>query len=272
MLPMRRLTLLLLPVAWIAASCVLPASAATPDQDTAAERSAQQADAPSQPESQSGAHGFHLPFSRLFGRRIPRPTTMSGTDKGGTIDCAQIASMPNATVSREDCQKMLDAQQTYQAAANDPSAARPGDAQMTCEQIMAELRQQRLSAPDRAAVAQATTAVADKQALLAKQQAEMARIGAQEQAKVSAAEAADRATQIATAGLVQGHATDAAATAAQQRVRREGERMMKESKSTNDRLLDSTANLATEMTRQVQSNPRAARLMQLANARGCRGG
>ena len=184
---------------------------------------------------------------------------------GGMPDCAQIASMPNAPISFEACQKMAGAQQAYDRALADPSASRPGDEQMSCEQILAELRQQRISAPDKAKAAEATAAATQEQALLKKHIAENTAIMAEEQAKVDAAAAVDRAT----GGIV--NTAGAAAEAAQARARVVGKRQAEERRPTEQKLLGGVADLGVDAAQQLSSNPRLGRLMQLAQSHGCKG-
>jgi hypothetical protein len=203
------------------------------------------------------------------GASKPPSATASGT--GGMPDCAQIASMPNAPISLEACQKMASAQQAYVQAAADPSASRPGDEQMSCDQIKSEMRLQQYTAPDKATVATTTAAANKEQGLLSKHMAEANAVMAQEQAKVDAAAAADRATELATAGLVHTNTASAAAVAAQARVKVVGERQAAERRPTEQKLIGGVADLGMDAAQQLSSNPRLARLMQLAQSRGCKG-
>lgn len=216
---------------------------------------------PGQSEHSGFMHG-------IFGSRdqsTSRLASGSATTSNGMPDCAQIASMPNAPVSFEACQKMAGAQQAYDRALADPSAARPGDEQMSCEQILAELRQQQISAPDKATAAEATAAATQEQALLKKHIAENTAIMAEEQAKVDAAAAVDRAT----GGLT--NTAGAAAEAAQARARVVGKRQAEERRPTEQKLLGGVADLGVGAAQQLASNPRLGRLMQLAQSHGCKG-
>jgi hypothetical protein len=210
----------------------------------------------------------------LFGARdksASASTTTAAQTTGAMPDCAQIASMPNAPISLEACQKMASAQQAYDRAASDPSASRPGDEQMSCEQIKSELRLQQYSAPDKAKVAETTAAANKEQGLLNRHIAEANAVMAQEQVKVDAAAAADRATELATGGLVNPNAASAAALAAQARVKVVGERQAAERRPTEQKMIGGVADLGVDAAQQLTSNPRLARLMQLAQSRGCKG-
>ncbi|HZC76232.1 MAG TPA: hypothetical protein VE258_00705, partial [Ktedonobacterales bacterium] len=115
--------------------------------------------APAAPPSSSGTSVL----GGLFGRhRAPASQAPAAPP-----DCAQIAANVDAHVSLEACQKMMASQQAYNNALADPSAARPGDEQMSCEQILAEMKQQQISAPDKAQAAEAQSAVKDEQKMLA---------------------------------------------------------------------------------------------------------
>jgi hypothetical protein len=76
---------------------------------------------------------------------------------------------------------------------------------------------------------------------------------------------------MATIGVVRPNLTTAAAEAAQARARVEGERMAKESDSTNTKATGQTADLATNAAQQLTDNPRLARLMKLADTHHCKG-
>lgn len=222
---------------------------------------------PSKAERTGFLHG-------MFGARGKSSSTAAPPAAAATSampDCAQIANMPNAPISYEDCQKMSAAQQAYTNAASDPGAARPGDEQLTCDQIKGELRLQQYTAPDRAKVAETTAAVTKEQTMLKKHMAESNAIMAQEQAKVDAAAAADRATELATAGLVRTNAASVAAEAAQARVKAAGERQAAERRPTERKMIGGVADLGLDATQQFATNPRLAHLMQLAQSKGCQG-
>ena len=220
--------------------------------------------APAAPPSSSGTSML----GGLFGRHRAPPSQAPAA----TPDCAQIAAMPDAHVSLEACQKMMASQQAYNGALADPSVSRPGDEQMSCDQIMAEMKQQQISAPDKAQAAEAQSAVKDEQAMLAKHQKEAAVQQAKDQARDNAASAADRATEMATMGVVSGHALAAAEKVNDAEDKAMNRRMLDEAKPTDTRMLNSTAALATGAASQLSANPRLARLVQLANTHRCRGG
>jgi len=188
------------------------------------------------------------------------------------IDCAKMASMPNSMFSQATCEQMKASQQTYTQTANDPSASRAGDEQMSCDQILAELKQQQYTAPDKAKVAEAQATASKERSMLASQQAQLNREAVAENAAVQAAAASDRLTEAATMGMVNTHKAAAVAEAIQQKKKVEGEAMAAERRPTEQKMTAQTGDFAAGAAQQLTTNPRLARLMQLANARHCHGG
>ncbi|HYM35796.1 MAG TPA: hypothetical protein VET48_10400 [Steroidobacteraceae bacterium] len=187
-------------------------------------------------------------------------------------DCSQIANMPNSPITKEACEKMMNAQKSYDAARNDPSASRPGDEQMSCEQIIAELHQQTYIVPDKAKVADLQATAKTEQTTVFKQQAEINAIAAKQSAEIAAASSVDRVAEAATMGVVRPNSAGKLAEKFQKENKVTGERMAQERKPTETKLFNSTADLTTDTTQQLSSNPRMAKLVQLAQARKCKGG
>jgi hypothetical protein len=188
------------------------------------------------------------------------------------MDCEKLASMPMAPMSLESCKQMMAAQQAYQAGADDPSAMHPGDEQMTCEQISAELAQQQYQAPDRAKVAEAQAATTAYRGKVADVQAEAAVTAARQQAELDAALAADRATTLATGGVVQGRAASKVQQEQMRQNQARNQELQKEMTPMGRRMVDATGNLSGDMGQQLSANPRLARLMKLATDKKCKGG
>src|SRR5450631_43036 len=88
-------------------------------------------------------------------------------------------------------------------------AQRPGDEQMTCAQITAELKQQQYTAPDKTKVAALDATAREQQKITKKEYENMVKMQAEDQSAVAAATAADTATELATGGLVRGRALNA---------------------------------------------------------------
>lgn len=210
------------------------------------------------------------PFGGLFGHRSAPKSPMQGAP--GAVDCSQMASLPGTFVSKDACEKFKGAQQTYTTAAADPSAARPGDEEMTCSQINEELKKQQIIAPDKTQVAEMQNTSAEMQTKIGKEVKEAAEMQAKDQAAVNAANAADRATELATGGLVRGRALEATEKTLDAEHRAANERIRQENNPTYGKLNSQTADMASDFASQMQSNPRLARLLQLANSKRCKGG
>lgn len=238
-------------------------TAATGGSDEAAKGTATGAAPPAPPANRGGM------FGGLFGHKTPSP--QQSASGGPAPDCAQIASMPNAPMTLDACQKMLASQQQYSAAAADPSASRPGDDELSCEQILAELRQQQISAPDKNKVAAAKDALAAEQAVNSKQSAEAAKDAVRQQAEVDAASAVDRTAEMASFGMVQTHAGDAVGKKIIAENEARSERFAKERHPTDQKLGSTTADLTSDVAGQLAANPRLARLVQLADTHHCKG-
>ncbi len=196
------------------------------------------------------------------------------------MDCAKLVSMPagifamspGQVMSAEDCQKMQNAQQAYNQAASDPSAVRPGDDQMTCAQITAELKQQQYTTPDKSKVAAAQATAAQQQALTQREYANMVKQQAKDQAAVEAASAADTATELATGGLVRGRTLQAVEKEQTAEHDANNVRVLKEAQPIEKQQVGQMAGFSSDFAQQLQSNPRLAHLMQLADTKHCKGG
>jgi hypothetical protein len=221
-------------------------------------------------DAQSSSSGSR--FGGFFGHRSIASAKSTGGSMGGSMDCAKLAGMPNAPTSLEACEKLQGTQQAYNQAASDPSAQRPGDEQMTCSQITAELRQQQYTAPDKTKVAELDGTLKEQQKIIHKEEAILAKRQAEAQAAVAAATAADTATELATGGLVSGHALNAVEKTLDAQDRVEKERVMREDLPTTQKMISQTAGLGADFGQQLQANPRLARLMQLADSKHCKGG
>src|SRR5262249_32713771 len=81
-----------------------------------------------------------------------------GSNAQAPMDCEQMAKDSHGSVSVETCKQMMATMQAYQNATSDPSASRPGDDKMTCDQIIAEVKQQQFTKPDQAKVVDAQAA------------------------------------------------------------------------------------------------------------------
>ena len=208
----------------------------------------------------------------VFGHRNNAAAAHPGAT--ANLDCSQITAMSNTPgnmpVSFADCQKFQAAQQTYTQSA--AAGTRPGDEEMTCQQITAELRQQQYATPDKQKVAATQRTLTQVQADLKKDQVIAAKMSAEDTATMAAASATDTATELATGGLVRGRAMEAAQKTVDARDNAIKEQLRKEQLPTQQKLIGQTGDLTTDFAGQLQSNPRLARLMQLADSKHCKGG
>ena len=219
----------------------------------------------------AAATGHSSVFGSLFGHHStpPKPAAES---MSSSMDCAKIAAMPVAPMSMEACQKLQSSQQIYTQAASDPAASHPGDDQMTCPQITAELKQQQYTAPDKTKVAEAAATANKQEEIIHKEHANMLKMQAEDQKAVAAATAADTATELATGGLVRGRALNAVEKTLDAKHKANNDRVIKEDLPVTQQLNGQTAGLGADFAQQLQSNPRLARLMQLADSKHCKGG
>ena len=176
-----------------------------------------------------------------------------------TMTCEQMSAASHGSVSVEACKQMMAAQQAYTAAASDPSASRPGDDKMTCEQIAAEMKQQPFTAPDQANVTEAQTALDDLQKQIDKDKAEGTALVIKETAEESLA-----------SKLVPVNAVAAADT---KRIRAEqdtlNQKIAKETQPKVELSFNALGGLTEDVTKQIAANPRLARLYQLSTQKHC---
>jgi hypothetical protein len=182
------------------------------------------------------------------------------------INCDAIAANPNAGMDKASCEAMLNAQQTYENARNDPSAARPGDEAMTCDDIKAEFMQQPFRRPSQEHVAAAQTATSDYMKKSGELQAEATAAMAGVSAEAMAASAVSAVNPVA------GRAADAAVAAHQQAAQATLNAKARTELTPRYRaVMSSESALVTDASSQLADNPRMARLVSLANEKHCHG-
>jgi hypothetical protein len=196
------------------------------------------------------------------GRRGRNGKGSANTAPPPNMNCEQMAAAAHGSISVEACKQMMGAQAAYVAAANDPTASRPGDDKMNCDQIVAEVKQQQFTAPDKAKLAEAQAASTDMQQTLAKQQKEVTEKALAENAALLASDASLGGLTGATTRLAEKFDAENKAM---------GERMAKESAPKVERTTNATGEIVADMGKQLTENPRLARLMQMASAKKCKG-
>jgi hypothetical protein len=185
-----------------------------------------------------------------------------GSNTQAPMDCEQMAKASRGSISVETCKQMTATMQSYQNAASDPSASRPGDDKMTCDQITAEMKQQQFTKPDQAKVADAQAAT---DAFMKKT--------AEDQAEVNALIAKQSAENLATTAVDQflPNAVQAARAKEQQKEQDVlSAKIEKETTPLAERSMATTASLMSDVGQQVASNPRLAKLIQMATAKKCK--
>ncbi|RYZ73153.1 MAG: hypothetical protein EOP91_06080 [Lysobacteraceae bacterium] len=173
------------------------------------------------------------------------------------VDCAQLAAMPNAPITVEACEAQKAAFGNLGAAAAAPGGARPGDASMTCAQIIAELQASRFAGVSAQTAAEGVAAGEQLREAMASNQARAVGLAAAQTAGTAAASVAPNAVQ--GAGAMQHEAEQAALRRA----------AMAEIRPAQTRVGLANAASAQDLANSLQANPRAAALIQMAAARNC---
>jgi hypothetical protein len=200
--------------------------------------------------------------AQLFGGRRDAPPPVPQSDQLDPALCDQIASIPNAPMSPEACRSMMMMQQSMKSASSDPSAVRPGDESLSCEQITAEMKQVGGPMVSQETAAQARTAADAQLALMEKQNAEAKALMAQQMAVGIGAGAL---------GMVPGGGIAASAIAAGQQAQAQSfaQRQQAEAAPVYAQTSRSITATTTEMGQSMQNNPRFARLMQMTVDKNC---
>lgn len=178
-----------------------------------------------------------------------------------TLDCSQLAAMPNAPMSVAQCEQQNTVMRQMLEAMNAPGGERPGDDTLTCAQIIAELKS--LSVPGVSAHNRAEAAAAgrDLKATTDRVAGETAGLAASQGAKTAAAAVAGGAGVPAVSGAVaSANAAEAAAFSA---------RATAEVRPAQQRTTAAIAASQTDLTQAMRANPRFGRLIRLTQERQC---
>ena len=173
-----------------------------------------------------------------------------------------MAKDSRGSISVDTCRQMLATMQAYQSAASDPSASRPGDDKMTCDQIMAEVKQQQFTKPDQAKVAEAQTATDALMKKTAENQAEANALAAKQSVENLASTAVDQ--------FLPNSVLAARAKEQQKEQDKLNAKVEQETAPLAERSTAATASLVGDVGQQVASNPRLAKLIQMSSARKCK--
>ena len=200
--------------------------------------------------------------AQLFGAPPPPSGSNAIPDNLDPAMCDQIASMPNAPMSAEACRSMIGMAQGMKTSGSDPSAMRPGDEGMSCDQISAEMRSVATPMVSAETGAQARAAADAQMALMQKQQAE---------AQGFVAGQVAMGVGVGALGMLPGGGY--AAMAAQQAMMAQqqafAQKQMQDAAPVRAQGSQAITATTTEMTQAMRENPRFARLMNLSVEKSC---
>jgi hypothetical protein len=199
-----------------------------------------------------------------FGHHPPRGASSGAGPQ--QVNCDAIAANPDSGMDKASCEAMNQAASSYYNAQHDPAASRPGDSAMSCDDIKAELMQQPVTAPSQQHEQAAQAATTD---YITKEQQLQAQVLAHQQA-LSAASMAASAASMANpiAGRAADQAVDSASRAAEAA---DNAQAHAELTPRMRKVTSSTAAVVGDITPQLESNPRIAKLMELAGEKHCHG-
>jgi hypothetical protein len=202
-----------------------------------------------------------------LGFGVPRDRGAAGptepVDEFDPAICDDIAGLPNPPMSLEACRSMMAMQRSMKAASSDPNAVRPGDENLNCDQIVAEMRATGGPMMSQGTIAQNKQSADATLALMQKQNAETKGFVAGQVALGVGAAA------LGAVPYVGGLASEAARMVMDAREKSFEERQANEAapvRAQSNQALTATQN---EIGGAMQSNPRYARLMQLVAEKNC---
>lgn len=180
------------------------------------------------------------------------------------IDCKAMAGRPGSPLSLEQCERQLAVTNSMRQGMSAPGGERPGDDKMTCDQIVAELKQQSMPGVTPEHRAESVAAGND---LKSAQDAAMA------DAQAATASGTATTAAAAAAGMLPGGGIAVSSAMASQSAQQQA-LVARHSPVMNDarnRAMTANANSMMDVVGMMQANPRFARLAQLAGAKGCSG-
>jgi hypothetical protein len=186
------------------------------------------------------------------------------------MDCNQLASMPGAPMTVEQCKSLMKSAKSGEAAMADKSAALPGDDAMSCAQIGAEMATFQNVSVSKQSIVAGSKASAEYQEEYAKQMAAGKAVGTRQQAEKTTAFAADRTTEIVSGGVIPGQALNVVNQAHAAETAALGERQSAALQPKQQAVMGATQTSIGEVVGQLQQNPRLARLGSLAMAKKCK--
>ena len=195
-------------------------------------------------------------------------TKPAATPQAGQPDCDKLAAMPNSPMSVETCKSMMGLAQVN--ATVDRSAVHPGDDQMSCSDIDAEMSTMRGVGPSQATKTEGSQAAGEYQATLKRQQNENEATARAQTAAIQATVVTQTIAGKATGGVAKPDAALALEKGFEAEDTARGKQMAEERKPQEARLVNAGGAVAQDMSKSIQANPRFGRLIQLAMAKKCR--
>lgn len=178
----------------------------------------------------------------------------------GALDCRALAGIPNAPLTVEVCEQWIAAQAVLQDALNTPGGERPGDEQLSCAQIIEEMKTLKVAGVSQENAAAGKAAGQDVMAIMQRAQAEaMGLAGAQSARTMAAAATGSNAVAGATATV---NAAESKALS---------DRVGREMAEPRQRMMQANVASMNDLAKSMRENPRFARLMQLTIQRNCTG-
>ncbi|HZI83248.1 MAG TPA: hypothetical protein VFF44_04995 [Casimicrobiaceae bacterium] len=174
------------------------------------------------------------------------------------MDCQATAAQPDASLTFVQCQAMMDSAAGMQRAMSAPEGKRLGDEQMSCGQIIAEMKMLPVTGVSRERTAEGEAAAADFQVKYQTIQSETAAMTATQTARNAAA--APGGTAAAGAAMK--------VNMAEQRAMSDRARTMLQ--PAENRMIDASAASMADLAATMRTNPRFARLILLAGEKNCR--
>ena len=176
--------------------------------------------------------------------------------------CDQMAAIPNAPMSAEACRSMIGMAQGMKTSSADPSAMRPGDETMTCDQIHAEMRGVSTPMVSAETGERARVAAEAQMANMEKQRSEAMGFAAGQMAMGMGV----GALSMLPGG---GYAAMAAQQAMMAQQQAFAQKQYQDAAPVREQTNQSLTATTTEMTQGMRENPRVARLMNMSIERNC---
>ena len=174
-----------------------------------------------------------------------------------SLDCSQLAQMPNPPMSVETCRARQASHLQLMDAAQTPGGERPGDAQMSCTDVIAEMQAAHFAGVSAGTAAESVEAGEQLRETYQASQARGGALAARQTAETMAVATMPNAVQGAVAMR---HAAEQKALGAQNTAAMLPAR---------ERATQANTTSAMELAASLQANPRFARLMQLVQEKNC---